>query len=208
MEILYKEILYKLLSGNLVLGAELCQMQLFKCIHTHIYIQNDCGAPFIHHPHSPSAINGAGSPFSENMLTPSQQTGISASSAPLFFITDLHAMCQRWKLVSAVSSSQHWDDQLMVPRAALSSPSCRPELHWWWASPLAQHLIVMVGYVPWPAVSHLKSFSILIWMPSGADYLLAFDLYGWFNISCTHLLSGAGSSGLFVASAVKIPQHL
>lgn len=72
------------------------------------------------------------------------------------------------------------------PRAALSSPSCRRELHWWHASPLAQHLIVMVGYVTWPAVSCLRSFRILIWMPSGSDYLLASLLSGWFNISCAH----------------------
>lgn len=33
-------------------------------------------------------VSGAGSSFSEAMLTLSQQTGISTSSAPVFFITD------------------------------------------------------------------------------------------------------------------------
>lgn len=75
------------------------------------------------------------------------------------------------------------------PWAALSRLSGKWDLHWWHMSALAQCLIAMVGYMPWPAVSQLRSFGILIWVPSGRNHLLDSHLSIWFNTSCPHLLS-------------------
>lgn len=54
----------------------------------------------------------------------------------------------------------------------------------------------------------LRSFGILIWVPSGLNYSLDSHLSSWLNTSCPHLLSRAGSSVLCTVPALKIPQHL
>lgn len=51
-------------------------------------------------------ISQTRSPLSDNMMTFSQQTGISMSSVPSFFITDAPKMSQRRRSVLVVSSSQ------------------------------------------------------------------------------------------------------
>lgn len=45
-------------------------------------------------------------------------------------------------------------------------------------------------------------------MPSGLNYSLESHLSSWFNTSCPHLLSRAGSSVLCTVPALKISQHL
>jgi len=57
-------------------------------------------------------------------------------------------------------------------------------------------MIIMVGYVPWPAVSHLRAFGVLVGMPLGPDYLLASHLPIQFGISYTCMSSASGSSDL------------
>lgn len=163
-------------------------------------------SPFIHHPHSPSAgERGRISLFRRRADSFSTDWRFNDLSAFVLHYNPPPQDVPEVEIGLSGGQLPALRRQICGPWAALSSPSCRGELHWWHTGPLARRLIVMVGYVPWPAVSPLSSFGIPVGMPSGPHYLLASHLPGRFNISCARCWAELAPLTCLLHQAWKYP---